>query len=282
MSNEEFDVEAFVSEGMSEAGISEDVDVQAEQTEDVDKSGNSEPDPKPETKKQKVGIPGVLDVDGDSDDEIDADADNDTEAEQQEHTVKGVPVKEHAKLRARARAAEEELAKLKQEFQELQSSKDTTPTEAVNSGKTEDEDLLSEIDDDDFLTGGQVKKAYSAMEQKIIAKIKAEEAKQREILYEQRVKTSLDEVEKVHPDYAEKMKVITEVSPFTEKEKALITSSDKPAITAYEIAEKKINSMKSLLGLDSAATSENKQQQNNDSEQETFVNDEDAFMAFLS
>lgn len=280
MSNEEFDVEAFVSEGMSEAGISEDVDVQAEQTEDVDKSGNSEPDPKPETKKQKVGIPGVLDVDGDNEDNTDAD--NDTESEHQEHTVKGVPVKEHAKLRARARAAEEELAQLKQELEQVRSSNKTTPTEAVNSGKTEDEDLLSEIDDDDFLTGGQVKKAYSAMEQKIIAKIKAEEAKQREILYEQRVKTSLDEVEKVHPDYSEKMKVITEVSPFTEKEKALITSSDKPAITAYKIAEKKINGMKSLLGLDSAATSENKQQQNNDSEQETFVNDEDAFMAFLS
>ena len=254
MSNEEFDVEAFVSEGMSEAGISEDVDVQAEQTEDVDKSGNSEPDPKPETKKQKVGIPGVLDVDGDNEDNTDAD--NDTESEHQEHTVKGVPVKEHAKLRARARAAEEELAQLKQELEQVRSSDKTTPTEAVNSGKTEDEDLLSEIDDDDFLTGGQVKKAYSAMEQKIIAKIKAEEAKQREILYEQRVKTSLDEVEKVHPDYSEKMKVITEVSPFTEKEKALITSSDKPAITAYEIAEKKINGMKSLLGLDSAATSE--------------------------
>lgn len=278
MSNEEFDVEAFVSEGMQDAGITEDTDITDEQT-DVDNSDDEAQDqeePKansnPETDKKKVGIPGVLD------DVSDKEEDN-TEAVQ--HPIKGVPVKEHAKLRARARAAEDELSKLKQELEELRSSKDATPTEAVNSGETEDEDLLAEIEDDDFLTGGQVKKAYFAMEQKIIAKIKAEEAKKREIQYEQRVKASLDEVEKTYPDYAEKMKVVTKVSPFTEREKALITSSDKPAITAYQIAEGKINSMKSLLGISAAASNE-KQQQNKDSEQEEFVSDDDAFAAFLS
>jgi len=223
------------------------------------------------TDDRNVGIPGIYDI---AEKQKEAEAAKGDDAEEAEpEGVDPATAAAFKKYRKRAQAAEEKARELEERLASINpdegESVSNTQTDAVNSG-------IDDIDDEDFITGAQVKKTISGLERKIRQELELERQKLETAQFEQKAITSEQAARAKYPDYAQKMQIAKSM-PFTAEEKKQIASAADPAITAYELVEKKIAPLRSVLGLSNDVAKETKQQSLGD---EGFEDEDEALRAF--
>ena len=150
------------------------------------------------------------------------------EAEQPSGKPESVPFnvyeRDRDKYKRRAQEAEARLKELEQP--------QNTPTEADNSG-------IDEIDDDEFLTAKQWKQREAQLEQRIQARIKAEQEQQRAQEQQKQLQAKAAKAEedarKRHSDYDDLMRRMSKLN-LSEAVRKQIREADDPAEAAYKEA----------------------------------------------
>jgi len=164
---------------------------------------------------------------------------DDDETTSKETDNRRVPLEQVIKLRKRAQAAEAERDALKEKI--------TQP--AAENAET---DPLKDLDDNDYLTAGQVKKLLETNTSRIqkTAKAEAERSAQlaraeriieRSIISEKEFKTKTEDYDKI-------TKVASELKLFTDADRQKIFDSENPAQTYYEMAKNKLGTIRSVFG----------------------------------
>lgn len=144
-----------------------------------------------------------------------------------------VPAYVVQQLRAERRQLREENAALKQQQQQK-------PAEDAN---------LPDVDDEDYITGAQLKQILAAQQQAIARKIENDRAKAQIEDVARKSIVSEAEFKKQTADYDVVTTTVNSLNLITQAERKTILFSSNPAKTYYDICQQKLNSIKTVLGV---------------------------------
>ena len=295
--NEDFDAEAFVEEGMQDAGIKPEEQETAEneasgvmsQTEkSEDKTGEkpAETDQTKETSTDEVQAAlEATETEEETEEEVESSiaeilppAPKSEQQEQEEKADQRVPLEDHIKLRQRAQEAERERDELKKQQADTQTGgekpgEEVSPLEQFVQENPEEELVPAKVQLED-------RKWHEARQRRQFeAATKAERAafEQQQAATQQlqdfkskadKAESSEKEVRKAHPDYDAVTQAAVKAKLLDDTERDAIFNAEKPADEYYKLCKGKLDAIRSGLGIPSTPTSESNQPANTEQEKD--------------
>jgi hypothetical protein len=285
--NEDFDAEAFVEEGMKDAGIEPEEQETAEQepsgvmskkekSEDEagEKPVETEQTQETSTDEVKAALE-ATETEEESEEEVESSIagilPKAPESEQQEHEKadQRVPLEDHIKLRQRAQEAERERDELKKQQADTSTGgekpgEEASPLDRFLEENPEEELVPAKVtrDERDYQEAKR-QRQFDAARKAEQAALEARRAATQQLQeFDNKAKKATDSekaVRKAHADYDAVTQAAVKAKLLDDDERESIFNTENPAQAYYDLCKGKLDAIRSGLGMPSAPTSESNQ-----------------------